>query len=61
MAVRPAGAGRGRGQERRQTLASVNAGRALVRTAQLNLGYTTITSPINGVMGRAQFAPGGAW
>src|SRR6266853_5841118 len=40
-------------------LASVNAGRALVRTAQLNLGYTTITSPINGVMGRAQLRLGG--
>ncbi|TLZ39564.1 MAG: efflux RND transporter periplasmic adaptor subunit [Gammaproteobacteria bacterium] len=40
-------------------LASVDAGRALVRTAQLNLGYTTITSPINGVMGRAQLRLGG--
>ena len=40
-------------------LASVNAGRALVRTAELNLGYTTITSPINGVMGRAQLRLGG--
>src|SRR6184192_4046123 len=32
---------------------------ALARTAQLNLGYTTITSPINGVMGRAQLRLGG--
>jgi membrane fusion protein, multidrug efflux system len=38
--------------------ASVNAGRALVRTAELNLGYTTITSPIDGVMGRAQLRLG---
>jgi membrane fusion protein (multidrug efflux system) len=40
-------------------LASVDASRALVRTATLNLGYTTITSPINGVMGRAQLRLGG--
>lgn len=40
-------------------LASVDAGRALVRTASLNLGYTTITSPIDGVMGRAQLRLGG--
>ena len=39
--------------------ASVDAGRALVRTAELNLGYTTITSPIDGVMGRAQLRLGG--
>src|ERR1700680_3709142 len=38
--------------------ASVDASRALVRTAQLNLGYTTITSPIDGVMGRAQLRLG---
>jgi len=40
-------------------LASVDAGRAVVRTATLNLSYTTITSPINGVMGRAQLRLGG--
>src|ERR1700757_4373379 len=40
-------------------LASVDAGRAAVRTATLNLGYTTISSPINGVMGRAQLRLGG--
>jgi membrane fusion protein (multidrug efflux system) len=40
-------------------LASVDASRAMVRTATLNLGYTTITSPINGVMGRAQLRLGG--
>jgi membrane fusion protein (multidrug efflux system) len=39
-------------------LASVDASRAIVRTATLNLGYTTITSPINGVMGRAQLRLG---
>ena len=40
-------------------LASVDASRAVVRTATLNLGYTTLTSPINGVMGRAQLRLGG--
>jgi membrane fusion protein (multidrug efflux system) len=40
-------------------LASVDASRAVARTATLNLGYTTITSPINGVMGRAQLRLGG--
>src|SRR5690242_4685993 len=40
-------------------LASVDAGRAQVKTASLNLGYTTITSPIDGVMGRAQLRLGG--
>jgi membrane fusion protein (multidrug efflux system) len=39
--------------------ASVDAGKATVRTAELNLGYTTITSPIDGVMGRAQLRLGG--
>ena len=40
-------------------LASVNAGKAAVKTAELNLGYTSITSPIDGVMGRAQLRLGG--
>src|SRR5215469_4466824 len=40
-------------------LAAVNAGRAEVKTAQLNLGYTSISSPIDGVMGRAQLRVGG--
>ena len=40
-------------------LASVNAGSAAVKTAELNLGYTLITSPIDGVMGRAQLRVGG--
>jgi len=39
--------------------ASVDAGRAAVRTSTLNLGYTTITSPIDGAMGRAQLRLGG--
>lgn len=40
-------------------LASVDAGKATVRTAELNLGYTTISSPIDGIMGRAQLRLGG--
>jgi membrane fusion protein, multidrug efflux system len=38
--------------------ASVDANRAAVRTATLNLGYTTLSSPIEGVMGRAQLRLG---
>jgi len=41
------------------SIASVDAGKAAVTTAELNLGYTTITSPIDGVMGRAQLRVGG--
>jgi membrane fusion protein (multidrug efflux system) len=40
-------------------IASVAAGAAAVRTAELNLGYTTLTSPIDGVMGQAQLRVGG--
>jgi membrane fusion protein, multidrug efflux system len=40
-------------------VASVSAGQAAVKTAQLNLGYTSITSPIDGTMGRAQLRVGG--
>jgi membrane fusion protein, multidrug efflux system len=40
-------------------LASIDAAKAAVRTAELNLGYTTILSPIDGVMGRAQLRRGG--
>ena len=40
-------------------LASIDAAKAAVRSAELNLGYTTISSPINGVMGRAQLRLGG--
>jgi membrane fusion protein (multidrug efflux system) len=39
-------------------IASVAAGQATVKTALLNLGYTNITSPIDGVMGRAQMRVG---
>jgi membrane fusion protein (multidrug efflux system) len=39
-------------------IASVSAGQATVKTALLNLGYTSITSPIDGVMGRAQMRVG---
>jgi membrane fusion protein, multidrug efflux system len=40
-------------------LASIDAGKAAVRTAELNLGYCTITSPIDGMMGRALLRQGG--
>jgi membrane fusion protein, multidrug efflux system len=40
-------------------LASIDAAKAAVRSAELNLGYTTIDSPIDGVMGRAQLRQGG--
>ena len=40
-------------------VASVASGRAAVKTAQLNLGYTNMTSPIDGIMGRAQLRVGG--
>jgi membrane fusion protein (multidrug efflux system) len=40
-------------------LASIDAAKAAVRNAELNLGYTTIDSPIDGVMGRAQLRQGG--
>jgi membrane fusion protein, multidrug efflux system len=39
-------------------LAAVNAGNAAVKIAELNLGYTSISSPIDGVMGRAQMRLG---
>lgn len=39
--------------------AQVEAARAALQTAQLNLGYTRITSPIDGVIGRAQLKVGG--
>ncbi len=40
-------------------LASIDAAKAAVRTADLNLGYAVITSPIDGVMGRALLRQGG--
>lgn len=39
--------------------ASVDAAQAALRTAELNLDYTTVTSPIDGVVGRAQIRVGG--
>jgi len=39
--------------------ASVEAARASVTTAQLNLDYTRITAPIDGIMGRTQIRVGG--
>jgi membrane fusion protein, multidrug efflux system len=38
--------------------AAVDAAKAAQKTAELNLGYTSITSPIAGVMGRAQVRVG---
>jgi membrane fusion protein (multidrug efflux system) len=40
-------------------LASIDAGKGAVRAAELNLGFTTIASPIDGVVGRAQLRQGG--
>jgi membrane fusion protein, multidrug efflux system len=40
-------------------LASIEAGKGAVRAAELNLGFTTIVSPIDGVVGRAQLRQGG--
>jgi membrane fusion protein, multidrug efflux system len=37
----------------------VQAGEAAVKTAELNLGYTKVRSPIDGVMSRAQIRIGG--
>lgn len=39
--------------------AAVEAARAGVQTAQLNLDYTNVSSPIDGLVGRAQFRTGG--
>ncbi len=38
--------------------ADVAAGKAAVRTAEINLGYTRVTSPINGRIGRALVTEG---
>lgn len=40
-------------------IASVEAAKATVKTAQLNLDYSRITSPIDGIMGRTQIRVGG--
>jgi membrane fusion protein (multidrug efflux system) len=42
----------------KQALADVAAGKAAVRTAEINLGYTTVTSPISGRIGRALVTEG---
>ncbi|SDV51614.1 efflux RND transporter periplasmic adaptor subunit [Chitinasiproducens palmae] len=42
-----------------QAEAQVASGRAAVRTASINLGYTNVTSPISGRIGMAQVTPGG--
>lgn len=39
--------------------ASVDAAQAALTTAELNLAYTTVTSPIDGIVGRAQIRVGG--
>ena len=39
--------------------ASVEAARAALKTAELNLGYTRLYSPIDGTLGRAQLKVGG--
>lgn len=39
--------------------AAVEAARAAMRSAELNLEYTRVTSPVDGVVGRAQYRVGG--
>nr|WP_293243114.1 efflux RND transporter periplasmic adaptor subunit [Panacagrimonas sp.] len=39
--------------------AQVDAAQAALRTAELNLDYTTVTAPIDGIVGRAQIRVGG--
>lgn len=39
--------------------AQVDAANAALKTAELNLEYTTVTSPIDGIVGRAQIRVGG--
>ncbi|MDE1173596.1 MAG: efflux RND transporter periplasmic adaptor subunit [Parvibaculaceae bacterium] len=41
-----------------QNLADVASGKAAVETAQINLGYTDVISPISGRIGRAQVTEG---
>jgi membrane fusion protein (multidrug efflux system) len=41
-----------------QARAAVDSGRAAVDTAQINLGYTDVTSPITGQVGISQVTPG---
>lgn len=42
----------------RATEADVAAGRAAVQAAQINLGYTTVTSPVSGRIGRSAVTEG---
>ncbi len=41
-----------------QAAADVAAGKAAVETAQINLGYTDVTSPVTGQVGVSQVTPG---
>jgi membrane fusion protein (multidrug efflux system) len=41
-----------------QAVADVAAGKAAVDTAQINLGYTDVTSPVTGQIGISQVTPG---
>jgi membrane fusion protein (multidrug efflux system) len=41
-----------------QAVADVAAGKAAVDTAQINLGYTDVTSPVTGQIGVSQVTPG---
>ena len=42
----------------KQGLADVEAGKAAVRTAQINLDYTRVSAPISGRIGRSSVTPG---
>ena len=42
----------------KQAEADVEAGRAAVDTARINLAYTRITAPISGIVGRSSVTPG---
>ena len=44
--------------ELRQAKAHVMAAKSSVKQAQLNLGYTTIASPVRGIIGRVEVHPG---
>ncbi len=41
-----------------QAQASVQSGEAAVATAKINLGYTSVTAPISGRIGKSSFTPG---
>jgi membrane fusion protein (multidrug efflux system) len=42
----------------KQAEADVAAGRAALQTARINRGYTTVTAPISGLIGRSALTPG---